>query len=106
MNRLEEIFKRLNAAVPQIYKQCAHPQAVWFEEHWRPLLDRRNADIACLLELVKVYESALKFYAEHESIIKEAYHSNDEGQITCVHTFINHRALEALTQGRKIKGEE
>lgn len=38
----------------------------------------------------------LEFYANHESVIKEAYHSNDKGQITCIHTFINHKAKEAL----------
>lgn len=40
--------------------------------------------------------AALSHYANHESVIKEAYHSNDERQITCVHTFINHVAKEAL----------
>jgi hypothetical protein len=45
---------------------------------------------------VEKYEKALEFYANHPSVIKEAYHSNDEGQITCVHTFINHVAREAL----------
>lgn len=41
---------------------------------------------------------ALEFYANHESVIKEAYHSNDSGQVTCVHTFINHVATEILAK--------
>ncbi len=45
---------------------------------------------------------ALEFYAKHESVIKEAYHSNDEKQITCVHTFINHRAIEALADHKRM----
>jgi hypothetical protein len=48
---------------------------------------------------------ALEYYAKHESVIKEAYHSNDERQITVVHTFINHVANEALTNYRSKHGE-
>ncbi len=48
-----------------------------------------------LSEVRKLVES-LEYYSNHESVIKEAYHSNDEKQITCVHTFINHKANEAL----------
>lgn len=25
--------------LPEIYKGCAHPQSVWFEEHWRPVFE-------------------------------------------------------------------
>ncbi len=42
--------------------------------------------------------AGLEYYAKHESVIKEAYHSNDEKQITCVHTFINHKAVETLAK--------
>lgn len=49
-----------------------------------------------LREQVKDYEHALEFYANHESVIKEAYQSNEAKQITCVHTFINHKAKEVL----------
>jgi len=38
----------------------------------------------------------IEYYANHESVIKEVYHSNDNGQITCVHTFIGHKAKAAL----------
>lgn len=50
-------------------------------------------------------ERALEYYANHESVIKEAYHSNDEKQITCVHTFINHVAKDALAQIREGRGK-
>ena len=52
---------------------------------------------------VKELEKALEFYAKHESVIKEAYHSNEEKQITVVHTFINHVAREALEKFRKAR---
>lgn len=48
-----------------------------------------------------VAREALEFYANHESVIAEAYHSNNEKQITCVHTFINHKAREALKEMEK-----
>lgn len=47
-------------------------------------------------ELVK----ALEYYVNHPSVIKEAYHSNDEKQITVVHTFINHKAKQAIEKFR------
>lgn len=53
---------------------------------------------------LRVAEETLNFYANHESVIKEAYHSSDERQITCVHTFINHKAIEALACIREALG--
>lgn len=49
---------------------------------------------------------ALKFYADHPIVIKEAYHSNEERQITCMHTFINHKAVETLKEIERILLEE
>lgn len=57
------------------------------------------------LDKLKIATEALEYYAKHPSVIAEAYHSNDEKQITCVHTFINHKAVEALEQIRA-KGME
>jgi hypothetical protein len=48
----------------------------------------------------QILMEALEYYANHESVIKEAYHSNDEKQITVVHTFINHVAREAIARVR------
>lgn len=34
--------------IPEIYQGCAHPQAVWFETHWRPIiiqLQRQNTEL-------------------------------------------------------------
>lgn len=56
-------------------------------------------------ELEKIRE-ALEHYANHESVIKEAYHSSDQRQITCVHTFINHKAREALEILSRLMGKE
>jgi len=41
---------------------------------------------------------ALEYYRSHPAVIKDAYHSNNEGQITVVHTFINHVANNALAE--------
>lgn len=46
--------------------------------------------------VLKLYE-ALEYYANHASVIKEAYHSTDR-QITVVHTFINHKAKEVRAE--------
>lgn len=51
-----------------------------------------------LLRICEVQAKVLEHYSNHESVIKEAYHSNDERQLTCVHTFINHKADEALAE--------
>lgn len=40
---IAEIKLRTDKAPPQIYKACAHPQAVWFEEHWRPMINEADA---------------------------------------------------------------
>ena len=60
------------------------------------LLDTQASEIERLKAENGKMREALEYYANHESVIKEAYHSNDERQITCVHTFINHRAKECL----------
>jgi hypothetical protein len=46
---------------------------------------------------------ALEYYDNHESVIKEAYHTGVGNQIAVVHTFINHVATEAL---REYRGEK
>lgn len=28
--------------LPEMYNACAHPQSVWFEEHWRPIFKNMN----------------------------------------------------------------
>lgn len=53
--------------------------------------------LTALTNALRLSVEAIEYYHKHESVIKEAYHSNDERQITCVHTFINHKATEALT---------
>ncbi len=54
-------------------------------------------------EQAKVLEDALDYYANHETIIKEAYTSQSNGQLVCVHSFINHKAIEALKKYRESK---
>jgi hypothetical protein len=52
---------------------------------------------AALAEVAPLVE-ALEHYANHESVIKEAYHTGEEKQIHVVHTFINHVARAALAK--------
>ena len=61
-------------------------------KHSMDMQSQLAAKDALLKEAIEV----IAYYANHESVIKEAYHSNDEKQITCVHTFINHKAREFL----------
>lgn len=63
-------------------------------------------EIRKLREVNSVMKEGLQYYSNHESVIAEAYHSNDERQITCVHTFINHKAKEALAKAAQIMGEK
>jgi len=55
-----------------------------------------------LLEAVKKMQNGLDYYAKHKSVIKEAYHSNDQRQITCVHTFINDKAIQTLAEVEEV----
>ncbi len=34
--------------LPEIFESCAHPQSVWFEEHWRPIIEKQSATIGAL----------------------------------------------------------
>jgi hypothetical protein len=92
--------KTFDAGVAYSRDRTSHPQTYY---------EGANAENARLLPIIEtlvraleVSEGALKYYANHESVIAEAYHSNDEKQITCVHTFISHKAKEALVQVQKI----
>lgn len=58
-----------------------------------------------LIEALEETVGALEYYSTHDSVIKEAYHSNVEKQITCVHTFINRKAIDALAKVNAIIGE-
>lgn len=69
-------------------------------------ISRQRLEIDTLRTQVTQLMEALEYYAKHESVIKEAYHSNEDKQITCVHTFINHVAREALAKGAGIRGEK
>ena len=62
-----------------------------------------ESEIRELREKLSTAVEALEYYANHETVIKEAYHSNLDKQITCVHTFINHNAKEALEKLRSGK---
>ena len=42
--------------LPKIDNHIAHPQSVWFEEHWRPLfekLEKENSKLKRIIELQK-----------------------------------------------------
>ena len=34
--------------LPKIYPSCAHSQSVWFEEHWRPIFEKQEVELADL----------------------------------------------------------
>lgn len=38
--------------LPECPNYVAHPQSVWFEEHWRPALAAKNAEIERLKEII------------------------------------------------------
>jgi ABC-type glutathione transport system ATPase component len=43
--------------LPEIYEGCAHPQSVWFEEHWRPLFEQLQKENE---ELKRQHEMAMQ----------------------------------------------
>jgi chromosome segregation ATPase len=67
---IEEIKKLSEAATPEIYKACAHPQSVWFETWWRPILEQRAEAIRFLLGEIE----KLKEFEKHCRINGEAIH--------------------------------
>lgn len=58
--------------LPECPAYVSHPQSVWFEEHWRPLLQAKDAEIELVRnaynmekqELLNKCESA-EFHADH-----------------------------------------
>lgn len=58
--------------LPEIYKSCAHPQSVWFNEHWRPIFKQ--------MKLAKdEAENKFKFAQEHYAwCLKEGDEERDE----------------------------
>lgn len=70
------------------------------EKPWEDHIHCRQVNPA-LDEAIEKMVEALEYYAKHDSVIKEAYHSTEQKQITCVHTFINHEAIKALEAWRE-----
>lgn len=89
MNRLDEIEKRLKSAMPELQSIFEVLKDQWgiAEIKLRGTFLDQNADIACLLELVRMYEFALSGAAQETGTPYGRY------------------AEAVLTQGRQIKGE-
>ncbi len=62
--------------LPEIYQSCAHPQSVWFEEHWRPIFDslvKENEELEREVEMSRDrarlnMQSAEKLEKENEEL--------------------------------------
>jgi hypothetical protein len=129
MNRLKEIELRLKNATPGPWKPDHAVPAVYPDQErgantkWKrvcTIADREvneevsantefivhsHEDIACLLELVKVYSEALEFYADCDNYLISAEFDDGKIKAKVAHRDVHKVAIEALTQGRKIKGE-
>jgi hypothetical protein len=75
---------------------CITEKVIKLEKEILALKDKLAEEKAKSQKLVE----ALEKYANHESVIKEAYHTTAVGQIAVVHTFINLVAEEALKEYR------
>lgn len=63
--------------------------------------EKLSAYLACaddLLPLIEGMREAVIYYAKHPSVISEACHTDQDREVQVVHTFINHKAREALAQ--------
>lgn len=50
--------------LPEIYPACAHPQSVWFHEHWRPVFEKLQSQLeACRKERDVALEALKKIAA-------------------------------------------
>lgn len=103
---LDESDERYQGQFPRLNKQafilgCAHGYGAAFSDI-KQAANRATHFTKALRSAIE----ALKFYADHPIVIKEAYHSNEERQITCMHTFINHKAVETLKEIERILLEE
>jgi hypothetical protein len=87
----------------KLYAHAPTEEVETFQSNAELITTTRNS-LGTLIEIIKLQAEALEYYANHESVIKEAYHSNEERQITCVHTFINHKAKEAQAKVEEIAG--
>lgn len=88
--------------LPEIYEGCAHPQAVWFEEHWRPIFEKLKFDNERLWVSFNYYKKRiLAAYTEAEQL-REALNKilKEVGTSTLAHKI----AREAL-ESTKTKGE-
>lgn len=56
--------------IPEIYKGCSHPQSVWFDEHWRPILDALAAEVESTQSRIKDLEVEL-FGWKHDCEAKD-----------------------------------
>lgn len=112
----ESCFATLNCEYPKCY-MCGHVHVIEksyadsLEQKAKELeaerighlllIDDQSKAIEKLTERIEKLREALNYYAKHDSIIKEAYHVN-ERQIKVVHKFINHGAMEALTEDDRL----
>lgn len=64
---LSEVRGRLGTATPQCGDNLAHPQSVWFEEHWGPIIERHRFDVRILSGIVWRMSEAMADIASYES---------------------------------------
>lgn len=70
-----QIMKR----VPTIYRSCAHPQAVWFEVHWRPIIEALAESNEKLVAAIGKIDLNLRIpAAEYVPAIGKAFHMIDK----------------------------
>lgn len=105
--------------LPEIYNACAHPQAVWFEEHWRPIFIKMQKRIeelegeldnkrgAMTLEIHRLMQALTK-ERQISKMLEEGLNNyvcpkcyGDIGYKEC----IGYRSCKALTEVQKLRGE-
>lgn len=71
--------------LPEIDCNVAHPQAVWFNEHWRPVIEQLKAELEKVQQDKASNDSDyLKLSAENNSLKSKIKYANDE-----IHTLKN-----------------
>ena len=74
--------KKAELILPEIYKECAHPQSVWFEEHWRPVFNQLQSENQRLKEENEKYKLEAAFWPQYYNPANTSFKSMIDAFVT------------------------
>ncbi len=64
--------------IPKCPDYIAHPQSVWFEEHWRPLIEKEREINRELSELVDGHNEECEMHSETNRLLADVLYKASE----------------------------